>query len=161
FGMALTGLMFIASPSAVLGITFPMIGGIAAASKKVGAMVGAVYAANTCGCVLGAIMVGVLVQNSLTSFKCFQATIVLTALLGSLAFVRSLWPDKALAVVSGLVPIVPALLFACFVEDPLVQVMATMKEPKVLASGEDATGVVMVLAHPDYKELRTGSAAVS
>jgi spermidine synthase len=161
FGMTMVGLMFIVPASTVLGIAFPMIGGIAASSRKVGMMIGSVYSANTFGCVAGAILVGLLVQNSCSSFKCFQATIVLTALLGSLAFLKGLSPNRPAAIGVGLVPALATIWFACFVQDPLLSAMTSMKNPKVLAYGEDGTGLVMVLQHPGYRELRTGSTAVS
>jgi spermidine synthase len=160
-GMTMTGLIFIVPASTVLGITFPMIGGMAASARKVGTMVGAVYGANSIGCVVSAVLVGLLVQNSISSFKCFQATIVITALLGSAAFAKSLSPKRFLAIFVAAVPLVATIVFAFCIQDPLLLAMADAKDPKVLACGEDATGMVIVLAHPDYKELRTGSAAVS
>lgn len=156
-----TGLIFIFPAATAVGLTFPMIGGMAACFKKVGTTVGAVYAANTLGCVAGALLVGLCVQPALGSFKAFQATVLFTSVIGSLAVLKGLWEKRLLAAILALIPPALALSFMCLFQDPIQQIMASSTYPKLLQYGEDSTGIVAVLDYIHFKELRTNSASVS
>ena len=155
------GLLFVGIPAAAIGLTFPMIGGLATTFKNVGTSVGVVYAINALGCVLGALIVGLCAQPLIGSFESFKLMIVLSAVGGSIALLRSKDESYRLRIVGA--GVLPALALAYFLgyKDPFNQIMLELKYPKTIFYGEDATGIGMVIEFNDYKLLRTNSAAVS
>jgi predicted membrane-bound spermidine synthase len=157
----INGLIFIFIPALIIGITFPMIGGIATCFKNIGTAIGSVYSTNTLGCVIGALFVGLFMQPSLGSFKAFQWTIVLITLIGGLAFLRGYWHNKIIAILGSAIPIIGSLCFVYFVHDPIKEFVTKCQNPKVLLYDEDTTGIVRIFQHPEFKELRTNSYSVS
>lgn len=158
--LLLIGLIFIVPPATVIGITFPIIGGLAVSFKQIGSGIGFVYGANTLGCVLGAIIVGFIVQHGVSSFSAFQVTIIFTALIATFALLKSVGFAKPLSLAICSAPLVVFLGLVPWIPDPLQRCFLEKKQP-ILSYGEDATGIVMVLERGDFRELRTGSSAVS
>ncbi len=155
-----TGLIFIAPAATAVGLTFPMIGGMAACFRKVGMSVGAVYAANTIGCVAGALFIGLVFQPIVGSYKAFQITVLLSTVIGSMAVWQGAADRKITTVLFCVAPPILALLFVVCSDDPIAVAMRS-GESQILQYGEDTTGIVAVVQHPNFKELRTNSASVS
>jgi spermidine synthase len=155
-----TGLIFITPAATAVGLTFPMIGGMAAGFKKVGMAVGAVYAANTIGCVVGALFVGLIFQPIVGSYKAFQITVLLSTIIGSMAVWKGGRDKNIATVLFCIVPPALAGMFVAFSDDP-IRVAIKEGDSQILQYGEDTTGIVAVVKHPDFKELRTNSASVS
>jgi spermidine synthase len=155
-----TGLIFITPAATAVGLTFPMIGGMAAGFRKVGMSVGAVYAANTIGCVAGALFVGLVFQPIMGSYKAFQITVLLSTIIGSMAVWKGASDKKAATILFCVVPPILAGMFVAFSDDPIL-IEERSGKSQILQYGEDTTGIVAVVQHPDFKELRTNSASVS
>lgn len=142
---------FILIPSTLIGISFPLIGGLATAlNKDVGKAVGLVYAANTIGCVLGSISAGLLLIPALGSYTAFQITIAITVLAGLIALFRSSVSQKQKIIVSIGVAIY-AIGFG-LTRSPY-QIMAQSGKGPLIHFDEDSTSTVLVLKYPDFMQL--------
>ncbi|MFZ0961840.1 MAG: fused MFS/spermidine synthase [Terriglobia bacterium] len=78
-------------PSSLLGISFPLLLNLGSEAGGVGASVGAIYAANTLGTVVGSVLTGFLALPVLGSHATLQAAATINLLLG-LGFVFLLVP---------------------------------------------------------------------
>lgn len=159
--LTVIGLALVALPAVAIGLSFPLIGGLATKFKQVGTSVGTVYGVNSVGCVIGSLVVGLGAQPSLGSFDAFKLNILLTALVALLANFRSGLIKGPIKVLTWLVPPLLALSLVIAYQDPLVGYLKGMTGPTMAFYGEDSTGIALVMKHPDFEELRTNSAAVS
>lgn len=152
--LAITTSLYMLIPATLIGISFPMIASICTAlARDVSAAVGNVYAANTLGCVLGAAIVGLVLIPHLGSYSSFQIVVIGSTLTGAL----SVWlagsgggsrKIKQPLLLAG--PLTLALLFFCFLRDPMPGMLSGLN---LLKYGEDIAGTVMVLQWPDHKQL--------
>lgn len=142
---------FILLPATLLGISFPLIGGLVTAlSKDVGKAVGLVYASNTVGCVVGSIVAGLVLTPLLGSYAAFQIIVAITTISGMVAL--------AYSSSSKMQKIVVAALAVAF-----MAAFATTKSPYITYSeapdtplmhfAEDSTSTVLVLKYPDFMQL--------
>ncbi|MBY0546063.1 MAG: hypothetical protein K2W95_02110 [Candidatus Obscuribacterales bacterium] len=161
FKLSVIGLALVALPAVAIGLSFPLIGGLATKFKHVGTSVGTVYAVNSVGCVIGSLVVGLVAQPAVGSFDAFKLNILLTALVALLAHFRSGLIKGPIKVLTCFVPPLLALGLVIACHDPLVGYLKSMTGPTMAFYGEDSTGIALVMKHPDFEELRTNSAAVS
>lgn len=142
---------FILIPSILIGISFPLIGGLAASlGKDVGSAVGKVYGANTIGCVIGSIVAGLILIPAFGSYGAYQATVGLSVCAGIAALMMSSSPGKEKSLVSS----ISVICFALFLttSSPYQQMIAAGNTPLVHFS-EDSTSSVLVLKYPDFAQL--------
>ena len=159
--LTVIGLTIVALPAVAIGLSFPLIGGLATKFRHIGTSVGAVYAANSIGCVTGSLIVGLGAQPLIGSFDTFKLNILLTALVALVVQVRSGLIKGPLQALTCILPPLLALSLVVAYHDPLLTYMKGMTGPTMVFYGEDSTGIALVMKHPDFEELRTNSAAVS
>ncbi len=149
--MAVT-LVFMLVPATLLGVSFPIIGGLAAAkSKQVGSAVGKIYGANTIGCVMGSIVAGLLLIPNVGSYTAFQITVLLSVATGMLALWRSSAP-RNIAIGMTAAALIPTALFAA-TTSPYAARLASDETPHLVRFAEDPTSSIMVFKHPDHVQL--------
>jgi spermidine synthase len=149
--MAVT-LVFMLLPATLLGVSFPIIGGLAAAKRKqVGGAVGKIYSANTIGCVVGSIAAGLLLIPNVGSYTAFQITVVLSVATGILALAKSSAP-RNVAIGMAVAALIPTLLFIA-TRSPYEARLGTDATPKLVRFAEDPTSTIMVFEHPDHVQL--------
>lgn len=139
-------------PASFIGLTFPLIGGLAAShSKSVAEAVGDVYAANTAGCIIGSLMCGLLLIPTIGSqyaMSCIIALTIATALfidyrLGSGSLSRR-----------GMLVALLLIILAFVVPNHYVERMyASMTKGELLSAREDAIGRATTVKYRSGKRL--------
>lgn len=149
--MAVT-LVFMLIPATLLGISFPIIGGLAAAkSTQVGGAVGKIYGANTIGCVVGSIIAGLLLIPQVGSYNAFQIIVCLSVATAMLALWKSTAPRKV-AIGMTVAALIPTILFVA-TRSPYEARLASTETPRLVRFAEDPTSTIMVFKHPDHVQL--------
>lgn len=154
-------LLLVTVPTIAIGLTFPLIGGLASSFRKVGTYVGLIFAVNTLGCVVGSLFVGMYAQPVLGSFVAFKLNVLLSTIISAIAMMRSLGSTRRAFAIASLLPVAAGALFFLYVPDSFLTALNKMKVPSVIFYGEDSTGIVWVMKHPDFKALKTNLALTS
>lgn len=142
---------FILLPATLLGISFPLIGGLVTTlSKDVGKAVGLVYASNTIGCVVGSIGSGLILIPLFGSYTAFQIIVAITTLSGLVALACSA-SSKVQKMAVGAVAIVFMVAFAT-TRSPYIT-MSEAKDTFLVHFAEDSTSTVLVLKYPEFMQL--------
>lgn len=140
-------------PTILLGTLFPILGTMAARARNAASAVGASYAANTIGCVLGALCSGLILVPAFGSYRTFQIIILMSCLTAAIsAFMAGQRGKKFLAL--GGTSIVFGIAFLAFVNIPY-STFLTVVNGRIEKAGEDAHGSMLVLDFPkaDMKTL--------
>jgi predicted membrane-bound spermidine synthase len=132
-----------------IGISFPMIGAMAASrSKLVGGAVGTIYGANTLGCVAGSLIASMILVSTVGTYKGFALTILFSVVTGLLAAAAALPEDKGrrTKIIGILVGTVTAVVvFACL---PPYKMQVSSANERLLKFSEDHTGSICVIDYP-------------
>jgi spermidine synthase len=148
------GLCFISLPATVIGISFPMLGGLAAHRRAdLGESIGYVYGANTMGCVAGSLLAGLVAVPLISSYKSFLIVVLLSVLTGACALLGArTFSWKKQLVFAGL-PVLACAFLVGGLNNPLPRLLASVGGNKLLASGEDVTGLVTVFERAGQRDL--------
>ena len=134
-------------PAAIfIGITFPLLGTIAASRREAAGAVGEVYAINTIGCVAGSLICGLVLMPTIGSVSAFQYTVLLSTITGGIAAcgIKNMPRLGKIALVA--VPLIAATYY--------LGMHFHYKEAAgctILAEAEDTTGTMRVIDVPASK----------
>ncbi len=138
-------------PASALGLSFPLIGGLAASqTEKVAKAVGNVYAANTLGCILGSLVCGLILIPTIGSQIALAIIVALTVATAIFIDLRiNEAGRKPLTVVFSLLAIALFFLPHHYLEKMYVK----LTNGKVIRASEDGIGRVLVAQYSTGKRL--------
>jgi spermidine synthase len=150
---AIVALVYLLGPAVCCGLIFPAIGDIASASAHPGKALGAVYAANTLGCIAGSIATVLLLVPLVGSQYSLLICLVLTAGAAIICYLQSdLSRPKIVAAVVAL--FLGLLAFKLLLPDFFLETArAADMRARLVGAGEDASSSVAVLAFPGFQKM--------
>ncbi len=146
----LNGAVCILLPATLLGLLFPLLGSIAASTKRTefASKVGIVYAANTIGCVLGAVVSGLILIPRFGSYDTFQLAVLFSVACAAWAISKNPHLDKTKKLAITIIPVLIATAFYLFVKLPFYHFFHTEGKDKILFYGEDNVGTMFIIYFP-------------
>ncbi len=148
---ATTCFAFIFLPTLLIGLCFPMVGTYAQKLPKTGHAVGAVYALNTIGSIIGALATGFLLIGFLGGTGALKITTLIAIVSVAFACLFTCGIKKTLLIGVSL-PL--ALLFVVVCPQAyVVEQMANQVNARLIQVFEDSTGTAWVFDYPAFRML--------
>lgn len=162
FQLDFVRVMWVMLPGAILwGASFPLaLASVAGPRQDTGKLVGGVYAANTVGCIVGALSMGLILVAAFGSQVSQQILVVIAAVSALLLLVPPALKDRSTALLRAGVPAVVVVVAALFVlrfVPPLPGMLAAygryaatwLGQAEVIYVGEGVTASVAVTRMPN------------